>query len=126
MCAHCKAAVERACMGVAGTQDAQVDLQEKTVTVIGTASRDALREAIENAGYQVIRSEEEQSMKTVITVNGMMCTHCKARVESICKAAQGVEDAVVDLQAKTVTVTGTTDIDALKKAIGDAGYEVVG
>ena len=64
-------------------------------------------------------------MESVIRVNGMMCPHCKARVEAVCKSAPGVVDAVVDLQAKTVTVTGNTNIDALKKSIVDAGYEVV-
>lgn len=64
-------------------------------------------------------------MNTVIHVEGMMCTHCKARVESVCKAVPGAGDAVVDLQAKTVTVTGEADVAALKKAIADAGYEVI-
>ena len=35
-------------------------------------------------------------------------------------------DAVVDLQAKNVTVTGDCDIAAVKQAIADADYEVVG
>lgn len=65
-------------------------------------------------------------METVIKVEGMMCNHCKARVESVCKGIPGVTDAVVDLAAKQVTVSGTADVDALKKAITDAGYEVVG
>ena len=65
-------------------------------------------------------------METVIKVEGMMCTHCKAMVEKDCKAVPGTADAVVDLQAKTVTVTGSADVAALKRAITDAGYEVVG
>ncbi len=69
--------------------------------------------------------KEEVKMETVICVNGMMCPHCKARVEQVCKAIAGTVDAVVDLQAKTVTVTGTADVAALKKAITEAGYEVV-
>ena len=69
--------------------------------------------------------EEEKLMETVIKVNGMMCVHCKARVEKVCKAVPGTVDAVVDLQAKTVTVTGDADLEALKKAITDADYEVV-
>lgn len=73
-----------------------------------------------------VKSKEETKMKTVINVNGMMCTHCQARVESVCKAVPGVENAVVDLKAKNVTVTGNPDIAAVKKAIVDAGYEVVG
>ena len=69
--------------------------------------------------------EEEPIMETVINVNGMMCPHCKAMVEKVCKAIPGTVDAVVDLQAKNVTVTGDADVDALKQAIVDAGYEVV-
>ena len=70
--------------------------------------------------------EEEPIVETVINVNGMMCPHCKAMVEKVCKAIPGTVDAVVDLQAKNVTVTGDADVAALKKAIVDAGYEVVG
>lgn len=74
---------------------------------------------------KMINIKEEKIMETIIKVNGMMCPHCKARVESVCKAGEGVVDAVVDLQLKQVTVTGNANIDALKKAITDAGYEVV-
>ena len=69
--------------------------------------------------------KEEIKMETVIYVNGMMCPHCKAMVEKVCKAIPGTVDAVVDLQAKNVTVTGDADVAALKAAIIDAGYEVV-
>ena len=69
--------------------------------------------------------EEEMMMETVIYVNGMMCPHCKAMVEKVCKGIPGTVDAVVDLQAKNVTVTGDANVDTLKKAIVDAGYEVV-
>ena len=72
-----------------------------------------------------IKVKEVKTMTTVINVNGMMCPHCKAMVEKVCKAVPGTTDAVVDLQAKNVTVTGNADVAALKQAIIDAGYEVV-
>lgn len=77
---------------------------------------------------QIIIDEpmEEKEVQTVIMVEGMMCPHCKARVESVCKAVPGAADAVVDLQAKNVTVTGNASVDELKKAITEAGYEVIG
>lgn len=65
-------------------------------------------------------------MDTIIKVEGMMCNHCKARVEKVCAAVSGVTEAVVDLSAKTVTVKGSADRKSLEKAISDAGYEVVG
>ena len=70
--------------------------------------------------------KEETNKMTVIKVEGMMCTHCKAMVEKVCKAVPGTVDAVVDLQAKTVTVTGEASVDTLKEAIVAAGYEVIG
>ena len=74
---------------------------------------------------ETISPMEVFSMETVIMVNGMMCPHCKARVESVCKGIAGVTDAVVDLQKKNVTISGNASVDALKKAITEAGYEVI-
>ena len=72
-----------------------------------------------------LKTKEERNMVTVIKVEGMICTHCKARVEQVCKGIPGTVDAVVDLEKKQVSVTGTMDVAALKKAIVDAGYEVL-
>ena len=82
--------------------------------------------APEAAPVEIVEIKEEIKMENVIYVNGMMCPHCKARVEQVCKTVPGTVDAVVDLQAKNVTVTGEADVGVLKKAIADAGYEVVG
>ncbi len=70
--------------------------------------------------------QEEKNMETIIYVNGMMCPHCQARVESVCKEIPGVVDAKVDLQKKLVAVTGEASLEALKNAITAAGYEVAG
>ena len=69
--------------------------------------------------------QEVKQMEQIIKVEGMMCPHCKARVESVCKEIPGVTDAVVDLQLKQVAVTGDADRQVLADAITKAGYEVV-
>lgn len=74
---------------------------------------------------KTVIEQEEHVMEKVIKVEGMMCNHCKAMVEKVCKAVPGTTDAVVDLQKKQVTVTGDADVQALKKAIVDAGYEII-
>jgi copper chaperone len=52
-CAHCTAAVERELSAVAGVSAVQADLDSKVVTVSGeNLSDEALREAIEEAGYE--------------------------------------------------------------------------
>ena len=74
---------------------------------------------------EIIEIQEEQSMEIIIKVEGMMCKHCKATVEKVCKAVPGTLDAVVDLEKKQVTVTGSADLAVLKQAIVDADFEVV-
>ena len=81
-------------------------------------------QVVENNVEEVIY-EEETIMETVITVHGMMCKHCKATVEKICKGIPGVVDAVVDLAERTVTVTGEFDLAALKQAIIAEDFEVI-
>ncbi len=64
-------------------------------------------------------------MEAIIRVDGMMCTHCKARVEKALLAVAGTEKAEVNLTEKNVAVAGTAGVDAWKKAITDAGYQVM-
>ncbi|MEG6523474.1 CopZ family metallochaperone [Desulfotomaculum sp. 1211_IL3151] len=53
-CGHCQAAVEKALKAVAGVADVKVDLGQKEVVVAGTAPREELAKAIEEAGYEVV------------------------------------------------------------------------
>ena len=43
-------------------------------------------------------------MKTILNVEGMMCSHCENRVTTVLSAIEGVTSVAVDLEAKTVTV----------------------
>jgi len=122
MCSHCTAAVEKACMNVAGTVRAVASLEEKNVTVTGTADYEALKQAILAEDYEVVDPVENTVI--VIRVNGMMCSHCTSAVEKACMSVPGTVSAVASLEEKNVTVTGTADYEALKKAILAEDYEI--
>ena len=69
-------------------------------------------------------SKEADTMsKKTVTIKGMMCAHCVSHVEKALTAL-GVQ-ADVDLATGTAVVTGDVSDDALRKAVTDAGYEVV-
>ena len=58
-----------------------------------------------------------------LSVEGMMCSHCTARVEAALKAVSGVTAARADVKAKAAWVEGSgVTTEALKKAVEDAGY----
>jgi copper ion binding protein len=70
----------------------------------------------------------EIKMKTrTITVEGMSCSHCSARVEKALNTIDGVQ-AKVSLENKTAVVNLSEEVsdETLKKAVEAAGYEVSG
>ena len=59
------------------------------------------------------------------SVPDISCGHCRAAITSEVSTVAGVETVEVDLDAKTVTVTGEAlDETAIVAAIDQAGYEV--
>ena len=69
----------------------------------------------------------EPTMNKTMTIEGMMCMHCKAHVEKALNAIPGVT-AQVDLEAGKATVDCPAAVTAedLTKAVTDAGYTVKG
>ena len=62
----------------------------------------------------------------VLKIEGMMCQHCVAHVTKALQAVEGVSDVNVSLDEKQATVTADLALaETLKKAVADAGYEVV-
>jgi len=67
-------------------------------------------------------------VKTVLNVEGMSCNHCVKAVTGAVGPLPGVTGVAVDLTAKTVTVEhnpSQTDIQKIKNAIEEQGYDVV-
>ncbi|MBV0895263.1 heavy-metal-associated domain-containing protein [Microbacterium sp. NC79] len=62
----------------------------------------------------------------VYRVEGMTCGHCAGSVTTEVSGVAGVENAVVDLDAKTVTVTGAVSDEAVAAAVAEAGYTFAG
>ena len=75
-----------------------------------------------------IKIKERKTMEKTLKIEGMMCMHCSGRVQKALEAIDGVQSANVSHETGTAVVTLTQDVsdDVLKKAVVDAGYEVVG
>jgi copper ion binding protein len=69
-------------------------------------------------------------MSTTATyqVSGMTCEHCVQAVTREVGAVDGVEKVDVDLPTGAVTVTSgqPLDTDAVRAAVDEAGYQLVG
>ena len=68
--------------------------------------------------------KKEDIHMVTIKIEGMMCAHCQGRVKKALEAIEGVA-ADVNLEDRAAYVTGSEDLEALKKAVTEAGYEVV-
>jgi Cu+-exporting ATPase len=117
--------VERALAKVPGVESAQVNLATERATVAldpaAPASVEALRAAVEGAGYGV-------GLETVVLpITGMTCASCVRRVERALGKVPGVVSARVNLATERATVDllpGVATPEALRRAVEAAGYGV--
>ncbi|MDD4699545.1 MAG: copper chaperone CopZ [Oscillospiraceae bacterium] len=66
--------------------------------------------------------------KVVLNVEGMSCSHCENAVKHAVGALEGVNQVLVDLKGKSVTVeydTSKISIDNIKNEIEEQGYDVI-
>ncbi len=60
-----------------------------------------------------------------LKVDGMTCGGCAASVKRALQALDAKADVNVDLPSKTVKVDTSAQLDAVKAAVEDAGYDVI-
>ena len=122
-CASCVGRVEKALAGLDGVSHASVNLTTERASVdfnpkdTGPA---AIAEAIEQAGFSVPAASVE------LSVGGMTCASCVARVEKVIGQLPGVTDASVNLATEKASVfftPGAQDATTIANAIEQAGYE---
>lgn len=115
--------------GAAAMGMSSVCVVSNALRLRGFKPKEIKKNNIENDEIELIENKrkEDKNMTTVINVNGMMCEHCKATVEKVTRGVEGVSNSEVNLDAKNVTIehSADTDLEKVKKAITDAGYEVV-
>ena len=71
-------------------------------------------------------SKGEKNMTKTMTIKGMMCGHCEARVKKTLEELEHVTEAQVSHEKGTAVVSMETEVadEVLKKAVEDQGYQV--
>ena len=76
---------------------------------------------------EINQKTEDIKMTKTLKIDGMMCTHCEARVKKTLEAIDGVESASADhISGKAVvTLSKNVDNEALKAAVEAQDYSVL-
>ena len=125
-CASCVAHVEKALNGVEGVDAASVNLATEAASVQFTTELlgiGDLVQAVRQTGYEVPTTTD------VLSIGGMTCASCVAHVEKALSTVPGVVEASVNLATEKATVTyvpGVASVTDLRRAVAEAGYEVLG
>ena len=89
-----------------------------------------LKAPTEQNNRQDVKQEKERTntMKKVISIEGMMCNHCTGTVQKALEAVEGVNAVTMSLEQKNAAVELASNVadEVLTKAVVDAGYEVKG
>lgn len=92
------------------------------------ASRDKKRDLV-SISLEILQNttkKEQEIMEKTLTIEGMMCTHCEARVKKALEALENVTQAQVSHEKGTAVVTLSADVpnDTLKQAVEAQDYPV--
>ncbi len=71
--------------------------------------------------------KEEENMKVILKIEGMMCPHCSGRVKEALEKIDGVTEALVSHESGIAEITTSKDIDKqiLIGAVTAQGYKVI-
>ena len=125
MCGHCEKRVSDALEKTGKAKNIVASHENSSVEFIDQGlSPEEIKNAIEDAGYKIIKNKGEDSMEKILKVEGMSCNHCVASVKKALEGIDGVREADVRLEDKSARVEFDKDVadEALVKAVEDAGY----
>lgn len=127
-CAGCVNSVEKAIERVEGVKSVSVQLttEKASIEFEGEFPAEAVKDAIENAGYNIEEPAAENDL--TFDIDGMHCTGCSAAVEKAVSGLEGVTDVNVNLAAGKAYIRFNPQIiqpDTIADRIENAGYTVV-
>ncbi len=142
-CGGCKNTVERKLSTIEGIESAQVDLPKGTVkiTMKEHIELDVLQAALSDTQYRIKNltgvepidnnsgpdyRENKSGMKHTYAVHGMSCQGCINTVETKLGEIDGINDAVVDLEAGTVDIEMDKHValDRLQEGLAETHYSI--
>ncbi|MFB2707129.1 heavy metal translocating P-type ATPase [Marinobacter shengliensis] len=127
---HCAGIITKTLRRLEGISDVSTNLASHRVSV--SADRDgpdadALKRAVEGAGYDVASAKGAEGTTYKISVPGMGSDHCAGIIRSTLEREEGVREITTNVAGHSVTVVtapeGPTEA-ALKKSVEGAGYDV--
>jgi Cu+-exporting ATPase len=128
-CVACQGRVKQALEELDGIEHVDVDLDAGHAIVhfaSGPVNCEVLVEAVRRAGYQAEPEPRGSAAGRVceLSVTGMSCAACAAKVQQALKQVDGVDWVEVDLEAGRVRVrtTSVVEKERLVQAVTGAGY----
>ena len=124
-CASCAAHIQEGLAGLKGVRSASVNFAAERATVFFDESVVSVNEfiaLIKDLGYGVVTS------RAMLPIKGMSCASCVENVQNTLGSLGGVISASVNFATEKATIEyfpAQTGVREFKRAIRDAGYEVI-
>lgn len=128
-CAACAAKIEKKLNKLEGVKQGNVNLaMERAVVEFDDSvlDRQKIAEVVKNLGYDVKEEAIDNKNKVSLTISGMSCAACAAKIEKKLNKLEGVAQAAVNLAAEKAVV----DYDSTKikpaeliQAVEALGYQ---
>ncbi|MBW1998864.1 MAG: heavy metal translocating P-type ATPase [Deltaproteobacteria bacterium] len=124
-CASCVSRIEKGLSKVNGVADAKVNFATERATVSfdpSAVSEGEIISTVKDLGY------DTGVEKVTLSIHGMSCASCVKKVENALNGLEGVVRANVNFATERATIQyipGAVSTGDFKKAVRDAGYEII-
>ena len=124
-CAACANRIEKGLQRMDGVSSATVNFATEKAAVVfdsGQTGLNEVEERIRKLGYDVLMEEAN------LTISGMTCAACSARIEKVVSRMPGIQSATVNLALETAHIQydpAALDLTDILQKIKKIGYEAV-
>ena len=128
-CAACSSRIERVVGAMAGVDRVAVNLAAETMELVWDEEKvsfEEIAERVRGLGFELLREEEEKTVRLDLAIGGMHCAACSTRIEKVLSAKPGILSIAVNLADESGTVVyekGVASQRQIREVLSGLGFE---
>lgn len=122
-CADCASKLEKKIAHLEGVKSVSINFGAAKMKIEHTAPVDQIIHAVSESGYGVDVDQDSKGVReTALSVYGLDCADCAAKVEKKVVCLPGVERAVLNFSTGKMKVKHTVPVEEIIRTVTQAGY----
>ncbi len=128
-CAACSSRIESVVGEMEGVEKASVNLAAESMELVWDEhlhTFEEIADRVKELGFQLVPPENSEIVQLDLSISGMSCAACSARIEKVLSQLEGVETVNINLANTSGRITFRKDVQTqrrIREVIASLGFE---